>query len=181
MTKAGILAVLLGLGYGLPHIYGITNPEAFKNLARKFPRSLPAGYFLMILGTFWFIYNVSQERVADFENMKPYLYALFFGIGIGACIFVKDFLAVRGFAVVLLLLAKLIVDSFRWVDSDWRLVLIVWAYLMVISGIWFTISPWKMRNLIEWSTETKERIKTLCSIKLAFGIFVALLGIFVFR
>ncbi|MGC8829143.1 MAG: hypothetical protein ACP5MG_03050 [Verrucomicrobiia bacterium] len=181
MMKPWILAVLLGLGYGLPQIYGIKNPEAYKNLARKFPRSLPVGYFLMLLGTFWFIYNVSLERVADFENMKNYLYVLFLGIGIGACIFVKDFLAVRGFAVVLLLLAKLIVDTFRWVESSWRLVVVVWAYIMVVAGIWFTISPWKMRNWIEWTTETPNRTKIICAIRLAFGLFVALLGIAAFR
>mgnify|MGYP001125099086 CR=1 FL=1 len=34
-------------------------------------------------------------------------------MGLGACIFVQDFLAVRGLAVVLLLLAKLMVDTGR--------------------------------------------------------------------
>lgn len=179
--KPWMFSVLLGLLYGLPQIYGIKNPEAFKKLARSFPRSISIGYVLMIVATFWFIYNVSQEKVADFENIKVYLYALFIGVGVGSCIFVKDFLAVRGYAVVLLLLAKLIVDSFRWVESGWRVVLSAWAYVMVIAGMWFTISPHKMRNLIEWSTETPSRIKAICAIKLAFGLFVAVLGFIAFR
>ena len=179
--KPWLFSVLLGLIYGLPQIYGIRNPEPFKRLARKFPRSLSIGYLLMIIGTFWFIYNVSLEKVADFENIKVYLYALFVAVGIGSCIFVKDFLAVRGYGVVLLLLAKLIVDTFRWVESNWRIMLSAWAYVMVIVGMWFTISPHKMRNLIEWSTETPLRIKTICTIKLVFGLFVALIGLMAFR
>lgn len=179
--KPWLFAILLGLIYGLPQIYGIRNPDAFKRLARKFPRSLSIGYVLMVVATFWFIYNVSLEKVADFENIKVYLYALFVGVGIGSCIFIKDFLAVRGFAVVLLLLAKLIVDTFRWVESNWRIMLSAWAYVMVIVGMWFTIYPHKMRNFIEWSTETPLRIKTICAIKLAFGLFVAALGFIAFR
>ncbi|MGB9603615.1 MAG: hypothetical protein ACPMAG_12575, partial [Limisphaerales bacterium] len=58
---------------------------------------------------------------------------------------------------------------------------VVWAYIMVVAGIWFTISPWKMRNWIEWTTETPNRTKIICAIRLAFGLFVALLGIAAFR
>lgn len=179
--KPWLLAVLLGLGVALPQIYGIKNPDAYGKLARAFPRSLIWGYMLMILGTVWFIYNVSQERVADFESIKPYLYTLFLAVGIGSCIFVKDFLAVRGLAVVMLLMAKLIVDTFRWVDSTWRLVLIVWAYAMVVAGIWFTISPWRLRDLIQWATATTERIKTLCTVRLIFGVILIVLGLTVLR
>ncbi len=179
--KPWIIAVLLGLGFGLPNIYGIKNPDAFRKVVRKFPRSLVAGYLLMSIGTVWFIYNVSQERVADFQGIKSYLYTFFLAIGIGTCLFVKDFLAVRGYTIVLMLLAKLIVDNFRWVESSWRLVLIVWAYVMVIAGMWFTVSPWRMRNLIEWSTQTEKRTRMTCLIRLGFGIFVAILGLTALR
>lgn len=179
--KPWILAVLLGLICGLPQIYGIKNPEKFGRIAQKLPRSVVAGCFLMILATCWFVYYVSIERVADFQHMKPYLYALFFGVGIGSCIFVRDFLGARGFAVVLMLLAKLIVDTFRWHDSAWRLVFITWAYIMVVAGIWFTISPWRLRDVINWATKTPQRTKLLCSLKLAFGMLLAILGLTVLR
>jgi predicted small secreted protein len=179
--KPWILAVLLGLLCGLPQIYGLKNPEKYGRMAQKFPRSQPWGWFLMLLATCWFVYYVSIERVADFQNMKPYLYILFFGVGIGSCIFVKDFLGARGFAVVLLLLAKLIVDTFRWHDSAWRLVFITWAYLMVIAGIWITISPWRLRDFINWMTASTQRIKLFCSLKLAFGILLIILGLTAMR
>src|SRR5262249_13784788 len=138
------LAVLLGLGLGLPQIYGLLKPEAFAASVRKFPRSLPWGYALMILGTVWFLYNLSQESISDFASWKNILIAAFAGIGIGTCVFVQDFLAVRGLAVVLLLLAKLMVDSGRpqLSETSWSLVIQGWAYVMVIGGIWFTVSPW---------------------------------------
>jgi hypothetical protein len=87
----------------LPQIYGLLNPQRFAAGVRKFPRSLFWGNGLMLLGTAWFLYNVSQESIADFSNYKNILLGLFAGVGIGSCIFVRDFLAVRGLAVVLLL------------------------------------------------------------------------------
>ena len=107
------LSILLGLGMGLPQIYGIVKPAAFAAAVRKFPRSLPWGIALMLLGTVWFLWNLSQESIADFANYKDYLFAGFAGVGLGTCIFVQDFLAVRGLAIVLLLLAKLMVDTGR--------------------------------------------------------------------
>lgn len=176
--KLSTLTIVLGLLMGLPQIYGLSKPAAFAAAVRKFPRSLPWGYALMLLGTAWFVWNVSQEPIADFASMKTPLLAFFAAVGIGACLFVQDFLAVRGLAVVLLLLAKLVVDTGRPALSQthWVLVIQAWAYLMVIAGMWLTISPWRLRDLIDWGTANEKRVKVCCGIRLAFGLFVAALG-----
>src|SRR5438552_4864256 len=177
--KLSTLAVLLGLGLGLPQIYGLVKPAAFAAAVRKFPRSMPWGYALMLLGTVWFLWNLSQEPIADFASYKNFFCAAFAAIGIGACIFVQDFLAVRGLAVVLLLLAKLMVDSGRphLSDTPWVLVIQAWAYLLVLGGMWFTVSPWRLRDFLEWGTANEKRIKVGCGIRLALGVFVAILGL----
>jgi hypothetical protein len=179
MTKLSLLAVVLGLGFGLPQIYGLVKPAAFGSAVRKFPRSFPLGVALMLLGTAWFIYNLSQESIADFASYKSILYMVFAAVGVGSCIFVQDFLAVRGLAVVLLLLAKLMVDTGRPTlpDTSWVIVFQLWAYVLVIAGIWFTVSPWRMRDLLDWGTATEKRIKVGCGIRLGFGLLVAFLGV----
>ena|SRR5215471_11136145 len=179
ILKLSTLAIVLGLGMGLPQLYGFINPSAFATAVRKFPRSLPWGYALMLLGTGWFLYNLSQESIADFAAYKNILFAGFAAVGIGSCIYVRDFLAVRGLAVVLLLLAKLMVDSGRPHLAETPLVLIIqaWAYVLVVAGIWLTISPWRLRDLLEWGTANESRIKIGCGVRLAFGLFVAVLGL----
>ncbi|HOX56328.1 MAG TPA: hypothetical protein P5205_07420 [Candidatus Paceibacterota bacterium] len=181
--KLSTLSILLGLGMGLPQIYGIVKPAAFAGAVRKFPRSLPWGIALMALGTVWFLWNLSQESIADFASYKEWLFAGFAGVGLGTCIFVQDFLAVRGLAVVLLLLAKLMVDTGRpaLAQTHWVLVIQTWAYVLVFAGIWFTISPWRLRNLLAWGTANETRIKVGCGLRLAFGLFVAALGLTAFR
>ena len=178
--KLSVLSIALGLGLGLPQIYGLVNPAAFKAAVRKFPRSLPWGFALMLLATAWFTWNVNQEADSDFAALKRFLIPAFIAVGIGSCIFVQDFLAVRGLAVVVMLLAKLMVDTARWTDSGWRVVISGWAYVLVVAGIWLTVSPWRLRDLLEWGTATEQRVRVGCALRLAFGLFVAGLGWLVF-
>jgi hypothetical protein len=181
--KLSILSILLGLGMGLPQIYGIVKPAAFAAAVRKFPRSLPWGIALMALGTVWFLWNFSQESIADFAAMKTPLLAMFAAVGLGTCIFVQDFLAVRGLAVVLLLLAKLMVDTGRPAleQTQWVLVIQTWAYVLAVAGMWLTVSPWRLRDMLAWGTANEMRIKVGCGLRLAFGLFVAALGLTVFK
>ncbi len=180
-VKLSLLAIVLGLVTALLNAYGLFKPAAFAAAARKFPRNTPIGYPLMLAATVWFVWNVNQEPIADFAAMKPYLCGFFAAVGVGACLFVKDFLPVRGLAVLLLLLAKLMVDSARWVDTPWRVVISAWAYVWIIAGMWFTISPWRLRDLINWATATEHRVRLLSGIRTAFGIFIVCLGLTVFK
>lgn len=179
--KLWTVAVVLGLGIAGLNFYGLINPSAFGRVARSFSRHKSIGYPLMLLATGWFLFYVKQENVADFVAMKPFLYALFGVVGVGACLFLHDFLPVRSLAALLLLGAKLIVDTARWVESDWRLVLVVLAYAWVLLGMWLTISPWRLRDWIQWATANDGRIRALSGLKTAFGLFVALIGFALIR
>ena len=181
--KLSLLSILLGAAMSVPQIYGLTKPKQFAAAARKFPRNLPVGIVLMLLATAWFVWNVNVEPIADFSVFKPYMIAGFMAVGILTCIFVQDFLAVRGLAVVMLLLAKLMVDTGRphLGTTPWVLVIQLWAYLLVVAGVWFTVTPWKLRDILNWATATEERIRIGSAIRLAFAVFVIILGLTAFR
>ena len=176
--KLSTLAIALGLGLAVPQIFGILNPQKFATAVRKFPRHLPIGVALMLLGTAWFLWNLNQESISDFNAFKPYMMAGFAAIGVGACIFVQDFLAVRGLAVLFLLLAKLMTDMGRPLlgHTHWVLVIQTWGYVLAVAGIWFTISPWRLRDLLNWATANEARIKVGSAVRLTFGLLVAVLG-----
>jgi hypothetical protein len=181
--KLSLLSILLGAGMSVPQIYGLTRPAQFAAAARKFPRNLPAGIFLMLLGTAWFLWNVNIEPIADFSAYKEPMMVAFAAVGILSCIFVQDFLAVRGLAVVMLLLAKLMVDTGRphLGETPWVYVIQVWAYVLVVLGIWFTITPWRLRDLVNFATATETRVRFGSAIRLAFAVFVIILGLTAFR
>lgn len=178
-----LLSILLGLGMAVPQVYGIARPQQFAAAARKFPRNLPLGVALMLLGTAWFVWNVHKESVSDFASFKPAMMAGFAAVGILCCIFVRDFLAVRGLAVVLLLLAKLMVDTGRphLAQTHWVLVIQTWAYLLVVAAIWFTVTPWRLRDFINWANATETRVRMTSTVRLAFAAFIVILGLTAFR
>lgn len=180
--KLSTVAIGLGALLALFNLFGLLKPASFGQAVRKFPRSTNAGYFLILLGTIWFIWNLKQESIADFESFKPLLYTLFIAVAVGTCIFVKDFIAVRGLAIVFLLLAKTMVDAGRprLGETPWVLVIQAWAYAFVILGIWFTISPWRMRDVLNWATATEKRIRVGSALRMAFGLLVLILGLKVF-
>jgi hypothetical protein len=181
--KLSLLSILLGIGMALPQIYALARPKEFTESARKFPRNLKAGIALMLLGTAWFAWNVNVEPIADFSVYKPYMLAGFSAIGVLACIFVQDFLAVRGLAVVLLLLGKLMVDTGRQHlgESDFVWVIQAWAYVLIVAGMYFTVAPWRLRDFLNWGTANDSRLKLGSVVRLAFATLVLVLGLTVFR
>jgi hypothetical protein len=59
-------------------------------------------------------------------------------------------------------------------------VIATWAYIWILAGMWFTISPWRLRDLILWATANENRLKIVSAVRLAFGVFVVILGLTVF-
>ena len=55
------------------------------------------------------------------------------------------------------------------------------AALRFFAGIWFTITPWRMRDLLNWATANEARVRLGSGLRLAFALFVVALGLTVFR
>ncbi len=187
-----LLSILLGVGLGAPQVYGLARPKEFAVAVKKFPRNFALGVALMLLGTAWFVWNVNNEPIADFSVFKPYMMIGFAVVGVLSCMFVQDFLAVRGLAVVLLLLGKLMVDTGRPYlptaifhaqqgESSWVLIIQVWAYVLIVAGIWFTITPWRLRDFLNFASATETRIRVGSAIRLSFAAFIVILGLTAFR
>jgi hypothetical protein len=182
-VSLSLLSILLGAGLSVPQIYGLARPKEFTAAVRKFPRNYPAGVVLMLLATGWFVWNVNIEPIADFTAYKPAMLVGFTAVGVGACIFVRDFLAARGLAVIFLLLAKLMVDTGRphLGESPFVLVNQILAYAFVLGGIWFTVAPWRLRDWLEWFTASEKVVRATCAARLAFDLFLVVLGLTAFR
>ena len=182
------LSVLLGVFLAAVSGYSLAKPDAVARALRAFPRANTPGYMLMLAATAWFLWNIRIEDMADYREIKHWFYIGFGAVGIGSCIFLRDFLAVRGLAVFMLLLAKLMLDTQRnymlaapeAYMSEWRLVFAVWAYMIIVMSMWLVISPWRMRDLIEWMLAKPGRLVAKGWFRLGFGILLIVLGLTVF-
>ena len=100
------LSILLGLVVAGANFYVVFNLKKTREMAPKIPRSMLLGYVLMGLATIWFLYNLSQEKTADFLAFKKPMMMGFGAVGVMTCIYVRDFLPVRGLAVLLMLFVR---------------------------------------------------------------------------
>ena len=181
LLLGGFLVVLSG--------YTLAKPKEVGQALKSFPRANAPGYVLMLAATAWFLWNIKSEDMADYRDLKIYFYIGFGAIGLGSCVFLRDFLAVRGLAVFMMLVAKLMLDTQRIymlaapeeTMSEWRLVFAVWGYAIVVMSMWMIISPWRMRDMINWMVAEPKRLVIKSGLQLLLGILLIVLGLTVFQ
>ncbi|MDE2644093.1 MAG: hypothetical protein OSB55_15270, partial [Verrucomicrobiota bacterium] len=90
------LSILLGVCLVALSGYSLARPAAVGQAMRAFPRANAPGYVLILAATAWFLWNIKSEDMADYREIKHWFYIGFGAVGIGSCIYLRDFLAVRG-------------------------------------------------------------------------------------
>ncbi len=135
-------------------------------LIKDFPRSRKLSIFFMSCGCVWFLYrHVLNLGEADFGDYKHIITIVTIFILISSFIFTKDFLAVRGFSIALLLYSREVLDAAFLQEPPSRLVLVSTTYLLIICALYFGAWPYRMRDLITYLYDSPKRI-------LIFGYFL---------
>lgn len=174
------VAITLGAAIIAGRVLGVVNPQSYRDIVRKFPRAIWPGILFLTVVLVWSLIVVSRASEEGMIISKTYVYAFLVVTYAGLIVLKFDFLAVRGLAILMLMLAKVVVDSANQIETPWRLVMTVIAYLWAIAGMWFTVSPYRMRDMIDWATATDGRCRALCGLGCAVGAFVIGLGLFVY-
>ena len=172
-----VMVSLILLGHG---VFGLVKPDKLAGFLRNYSRNIIAGYITMVIGTVWFIVILENENLADFGVYKTKMQIFFGVLGIGALFYLKDYLAVRGTAILLMLMAKLVIETIRLEDTDWRILFIAFAYIWIITGILFTVSPWRFRDLANWKYANTGRTKNVCAASTVVGVIMLVVGLSAF-
>jgi len=175
------LCLLLAATTIVSHGLVLLKPGPVAAWLQAFPRNAALGIPLMLMGTAWFEWNLWQETLSDIAPWKNLMLIGFAVVGIGCCFFVKDYLSVRGLSVVMLMVAWYVCEKARWHESLWRDTLIAWAYVWVFLALWWSMSPWRLRDWIQWCVAKPSRLRVAAWVGVAWGCFVAGLGLTVLR
>lgn len=141
-------------------------------LAQAFPRSDRAAYVTMGIATVWFLYHVLQLGPADFGAYRNYLFLGFGAIGVLSFFYVKDFLAVRGLAILMLLLAWTLLMPAYLQEPASRLFLVGFVYLMIVVALYLGVSPFRLRDFFKWLFSTERRPRVLGALLIAYGLLL---------
>ena len=166
LQVAGIIAGILLLFLAVP---GLLKPELMRNFALRFPRSRPLGVALLTVDLIWAIWLISTMEMGEFSAFRrPLLIALPIGYFL-AIRFVDELLAVRALGVLCLLAAEPLLDAAFFRTEPSRLLLTVFAYLMVVAGLFWVMMPYLLRDQLQWSTRSTGRCRLLHGLMLLYG------------
>src|SRR5437773_3809301 len=166
LQTAGIVAGAFLILISLP---GLLKPD-LANVAERFPRSRIAGVVLLtisLLWTFWLLATIEMGEFAAFR--RPLLIALPIGYVL-VLRFVDEFLAVRALGILCLLAAEPLLDAAFLRYETSRLLVTVFAYLLVVAGLFWVTMPYLLRDQINWSTGSNARWKLVNGSALIYGV-----------
>ena len=168
LQTVGILAGLFLILISLP---GLFKPS-LASIAQRFPRSRIAGVVLLtisLLWTFWLLATIEMGEFSAFR--RPLLIALPIGYVL-VLRFVDEFLAVRALGILCLLAAEPLLDAAFLRYETSRLLVTVFAYLLVVAGLFWVTMPYLLRDQINWSARGTVRWRFLHAITLVYGAII---------
>ncbi|HMP89328.1 MAG TPA: hypothetical protein PJ991_03955 [Kiritimatiellia bacterium] len=149
--------IALGVLTGMLSLIVFTLPNQLRTTLSTFPRNKFAGLILTAIGLLWAAFLVDQMTLGDLSRFKWILYIIT-PISFYLIIqYLDELLAARAFAGIIMLVPTIMVDAARWHPSAWRYVTLVFAYILVVIGIWLILCPYKFRIWSSWWMDSESR------------------------
>ena len=159
---AGVFLSILGL-------WGLVQPNASQAAARGLPRSRIAGFVLFTIAFFWSFWLLATMEMGEFSSFrKPLLFVLPVGFLL-VLRFVDEFLAVRALGILFLLAAEPLLDAAFFRSERSRLLVTVFAYLLIVAGLFWVTMPYLLRDQINWSARTNARWRIAHGVAFLYG------------
>ena len=166
LQAAGYIAGIVLLVFGL---WGLISPAASQSAARNLPRSRVAGFVLLTIAFFWSFWLLATMEMGEFSSFRrPLLIILPIGFFL-VLRFVDEFLSVRAIGILFLLAAEPLLDAAFFRTEASRLLVTVFAYLLIVVGLFWVTMPYLLRDQINWSVRRPWRWHLTHGLVLLYG------------
>jgi len=180
MTRLALTSTILGAVIIAGRLPGVIAPAKIREHARTFPRSVLWGRILIGIAALWAGVAMFKAASDDWAWARP---IVVIGVPIAYWLviqYAEQFLAIRGTAALLLLIAKVALDAADLSDQPARLVVTVLAYFWVCAAMWMAVAPHQVRDWIGFVTANDTRCRGACGAGVAVGGLLLALGLFVY-
>ncbi|MDR2200781.1 MAG: hypothetical protein LBN94_01580 [Puniceicoccales bacterium] len=150
----------------------VLRTEACEYFLRKFLRSQLAGTLIFSLSGAWFLGHVLTLGESDFGQYRLFFFIFFLTIILIALSKIRDFLSVRGAAILLLLTSNELLKLAYMEPCKSRLILVIFIYAMIISGMVFGGWPYKGRDVVDFLFSHPPRSQLLGFWTTVYGILL---------
>ncbi len=174
LQTAGLLAGAFLLLIALP---SLLMQKAVRSFATKLPRSRLLGVVLLTAAFIWSFWLLSTMEMGEFSGFRrPLQIALPIGYLL-VLRFVDEFLAARALGMLFLLAAEPLLNAAFLRYESSRLLVTVFAYILIVKGLVWVTMPYLFRDAINWAARSAGRWISLHAVALVYG---AVLLVFAF-
>ena len=166
LRTAGMLA---GAFLLLVSLAGILLPGGVRAALAKLPRSRVAGIVLLTLAFIWSFWLLVTMEMGEFSGFRrPLMIALPIGY-ILVLRFVNEFLAVRALGILFLLAAEPLLEAAFLRHETSRLLVTVFAYILIVKGLFWVTMPYLLRDHIAWASRSTGVWLSMNALALVYG------------
>ena len=169
LQTAGMAAGVLLVVITLP---GFFKPALVQDWLKRFPRSSIAGIVLLslvLVWSFWLLATMEMGELSSFR--RPLMSVLPIGYVL-VMRFVDEFLAVRALGILCLLAAEPLLEAAFFRNETSRLLVTVFAYLLIVAGLFWVTMPYLLRDQINWSARSNTRWHALHGLAVVYGLTI---------
>lgn len=202
MSRIALLTLVLAVVLLAFYAVMLSKPALFRKYLMQFPRSLWPARILTAIDLIWVVTVMHHADFGSFNWIKellirfiPALQTMHFGLfeflkdpvvwgGVAAYFlitkYMDELLAPRALGGLFLLIANPILNAARWQETNWRWVMAVVAYLIVIKGLFLVMSPYKLRQWGEKYLSDDARCRLFGAAGAVFSLCLIGLGLIAF-
>jgi hypothetical protein len=122
------------------------------------------------LGGIWFLGHVLTLGESDFGEYKYLFFIFFLTVILVALVKIRDFLSVRGAAVLAILTANELLRAAYMEPYASRLILVTFVYALIVAGMTFGGWPYKGRDFVNFLFAHPTRPGLLGLLTTSYGI-----------
>jgi hypothetical protein len=124
----------------------------------------------------WFLWIVANLGEGDFGEYRQWLFLLFGAVGMAAFWYVPDFLAIRGLAALLLLVAYEFLMAAYMETPESRLFMVSAVYVLIVLALFLGALPYLWRNGLNWLFAHKKIVRSLGALCAVYGLLLAVIS-----
>lgn len=175
------ICTLIGLVTALIGALTLALPTSAGRVWKKLPRSVWPGRILAAVCIIWSGLWLCVMPLGPLMIIREYLWVLLPAAIAAVWFFTPELLTCRAIGGLLVLLPTPMLSAAAWHPSPARYVVIIYAYAMIITGMFYIAQPWILRDHITWSQAKPIRSRTIASSAVALGLILVALAATVFR
>jgi len=175
------IAAAVGLVTAAIGLLSLVRPVPAGRVWKALPRSRLPGRVLAAVCLVWASLWLCVMPLGPLMIIREYLWILL-PVAIGAVwILIPELLTCRGIGGLLVLIPTPMLSAAAWHPSPARYVVIVYAYVMLVLGMFYIAQPWLLRDHIDWTQARQARARAIAGIALTLGMALVILSLGVFR